>query len=292
MAFKYWLSIVVLAWGAAAAGCAAEFAESPDPECAKGQQIRTQEPSSGSEARAVSVAIPFDDPNGIGSAGEQETRELIVRNKEYVKLFGHKPPPEVDFAAGDVVIFYSAGVQRTGGYVASLPRVELRGQFLSITTRLESPGPGCAVTLALTKPFVLAKVRVRGHEVRAQFKADDVVRDCRPKGCEGVECAKGERCELHEVVCVRAPCDPVPVCVADVNGPFCGGIAGRPCPGAGSCVDDPDDTCDPNEGGADCGGMCVCAVQHNCGAGQVFDSSPGVCACVPQKEADPAGSED
>jgi len=38
----------------------------------------------------------------------------------------------------------------------------------------------------------------------------------------------------------------------------CGGIAGIPCPGAGRCVDDPNDSCDPNNGGADCGGICVC----------------------------------
>jgi hypothetical protein len=38
---------------------------------------------------------------------------------------------------------------------------------------------------------------------------------------------------------------------------FCGGIAGIPCPGGLTCVDDPSDTCDPAHGGADCGGLCV-----------------------------------
>jgi hypothetical protein len=45
-------------------------------------------------------------------------------------------------------------------------------------------------------------------------------------------------------------------CVED--GPFCGGIAGIPCPGDGQCVDDPSDDCDPKNGGADCGGICIC----------------------------------
>ncbi len=38
---------------------------------------------------------------------------------------------------------------------------------------------------------------------------------------------------------------------------FCGGIAGIACPDGQTCVDDPSDSCDPMNGGADCGGMCV-----------------------------------
>jgi hypothetical protein len=39
-------------------------------------------------------------------------------------------------------------------------------------------------------------------------------------------------------------------------GSFCGGIAGIPCAEGFACVDDPHDDCDPNQGGADCGGIC------------------------------------
>lgn len=62
----------------------------------------------------------------------------------------------------------------------------------------------------------------------------------------------------------------------------CGGIAGIQCPGGGKCVDDPNDGCDPNNGGADCGGICQCIETVSCIIGDVFDSSPGVCACVPK----------
>lgn len=41
---------------------------------------------------------------------------------------------------------------------------------------------------------------------------------------------------------------------------FCGGIAGFPCPDGMECTDDPTDSCDPNNGGADCGGICVAVV--------------------------------
>jgi len=61
-----------------------------------------------------------------------------------------------------------------------------------------------------------------------------------------------------------------------------GGIAGIQCPGGGRCVDDPSDSCDPNKGGADCGGICQCVESVSCIIGDVFDSSPGVCACVPK----------
>jgi len=61
----------------------------------------------------------------------------------------------------------------------------------------------------------------------------------------------------------------------------CGGFLGTPCPGAGKCVDDPTDDCDPNNGGADCGGICTCVENQLCVRGFHFDSSPQVCACVP-----------
>lgn len=36
----------------------------------------------------------------------------------------------------------------------------------------------------------------------------------------------------------------------------CGGFAGIACPSGFECVDDPHDGCDPDLGGADCGGIC------------------------------------
>jgi len=40
------------------------------------------------------------------------------------------------------------------------------------------------------------------------------------------------------------------------SGAFCGGFVGISCPAGYVCVDDPADDCDPNAGGADCGGIC------------------------------------
>jgi hypothetical protein len=47
-------------------------------------------------------------------------------------------------------------------------------------------------------------------------------------------------------------CDP-----GEGEGAFCGGIAGIACPAGQTCIDDPSDDCDPEHGGADCGGICV-----------------------------------
>jgi hypothetical protein len=63
-------------------------------------------------------------------------------------------------------------------------------------------------------------------------------------------------------------------------GPLCGGFAGIECPGAGQCVDAPGDGCDPNHGGADCGGVCQCNALGLCEAGSHWDASPSVCGCV------------
>lgn len=38
---------------------------------------------------------------------------------------------------------------------------------------------------------------------------------------------------------------------------FCGGFANLQCPEGMQCVDNPDDGCSPDNGGADCGGICV-----------------------------------
>jgi hypothetical protein len=88
-------------------------------------------------------------------------------------------------------------------------------------------------------------------------------------------CEAYQHCELVEVACIQAPCPPQPECV---DNPFCGGIAAFTCPGAGVCEDDPRDDCDPENGGADCGGVCVCSGPGGCAPGETWDVAK--CGCV------------
>lgn len=116
-----------------------------------------------------------------------------------------------------------------------------------------------------------------------------------PKACAAsAQCDEGEHCSVEDGDCNRPPgCKPGDVCPAlcygvcvpnpsePPEGPFCGGIAGVKCPGSGHCQDDPSDSCDPNNGGADCGGVCVCIENVLCVQGSHFNSDPSVCACQP-----------
>src|SRR5262249_44530567 len=87
-------------------------------------------------------------------------------------------------------------------------------------------------------------------------------------GCAAVLCPAGTDCDPATGKCISTKVS-------------CGGITGKPCPGLGRCTDDPSDTCDPNAGGADCGGICTCVQNVLCTVNSKFDSSPSVCACVP-----------
>ncbi|PKS11115.1 hypothetical protein jhhlp_002876 [Lomentospora prolificans] len=87
-----------------------------------------------------------------------------------------------------------------------------------------------------------------------------------PKEIEYPSCGgfriKPLECENPDAVCMDDPrvdgcgmaCDGPGICVVPE---FCGGIAGFSCPEGKKCFDDPRDDCDPLNGGADCGGICI-----------------------------------
>ena len=257
------LGLLGLGLSLAMLGCSAEVG---DDVAVTGEELRL-------------AFTPFEDPEGVGPGSERAVTEVIYSARQYRRLFGHAAPADVDFRR-EIVVFYSAGVQPTGGYEATVESVDLRRNTLAVTTRLSSPGEHCVVTQALTHPYALVKVDRPRRSVRVRFQSDDVVTDCEaPPDCNLVDCPDGTHCEIQQVWCITAPCPALAVCVP--TPPFCGGIAGFPCPGAGTCVDVPDDGCDPEDGGADCGGQCTCEVEGLCEEGFAWDNSPGVCDCVP-----------
>ncbi|EQL28835.1 hypothetical protein RJZ56_005210 [Blastomyces dermatitidis] len=83
-------------------------------------------------------------------------------------------------------------------------------------------------------------------------------RQYQPCGDHGIN---PKPCPL-DFICIDDPRKPGCGMACDISGicikpRFCGGFAGIQCPRGKKCYDDPRDTCDPNYGGADCGGICV-----------------------------------
>jgi hypothetical protein len=119
---------------------------------------------------------------------------------------------------------------------------------------------------------------------------DDTSDGCDPEN-GGADCGGVCECDILALCIEGFVFDASPEvcgCVeAPPSAPFCGGFGNIQCPGAGTCVDDPSDGCDPENGGADCGGVCECNILALCIEGFEFDASPEVCACVEAPELDP-----
>jgi hypothetical protein len=81
---------------------------------------------------------------------------------------------------------------------------------------------------------------------------DDPTDDCDP-GHGGADCGG---------LCVPAPSP----CGAGEDCLRCAGFLGLPCPDGYLCIDDPNDSCDPAGGGADCGGLCILDGSPQCRA--------------------------
>ena len=177
----------------------------------------------------------------VAAQAGTESRTLIRSARGYQSFFGHAAPAAVDFSR-EWVMFYAAGTKPTGGYEASFLAVLRAGSSLIAITQLTSPGASCGTTQALTTPYALIKLPAQPG-TSAQFFKQDGVSDCGPSLCAAVLCPTGSDCDPTTGKCVPAPVR-------------CGGIAGIACPGLGTCVDDPNDSCDPAAGGADCGGIC------------------------------------
>jgi hypothetical protein len=82
----------------------------------------------------------------------------------------------------------------------------------------------------------------------------------------------------------------LPDFIADAPGKcvqFCGGFGNFQCSDSSEqCIDDPTDTCDPNNGGADCGGICAPPTADcrttGCGTGSMCSPCWGAWSCIPQ----------
>jgi hypothetical protein len=72
---------------------------------------------------------------------------------------------------------------------------------------------------------------------------------------------------------------------------MCGGFGNRPCSGGLSCVDDPSDDCDPQGGGADCGGICVDGAEAGCDLVGCDEDGASCQMCFGSWQCMPAGAQ-
>jgi hypothetical protein len=254
---------ILAALGAIALGGCGDVAGPDDVQQVSGDVGSIAAPPAAASTIAFQTFI--DD---VGADASKESRTLIRSARGYQSVFGHAPPAGVDFSR-EWVMFYAAGTKPTSGYAASFLAVLRVGRNLIAITQLESPAANCATADVLTTPYALIKFPAQG-DATAQFYKQDGSGNCGPNLCAAVTCPAGSDCDP-----TTGKCTPGSV--------RCGGIGGGGCPGIGKCVDDPNDSCDPTRGGADCGGICACVQSVACAVNSKFDSSPSVCACVPGK---------
>lgn len=164
---------------------------------------------------------------------------------------------------------WNASHKAGGGYRLRIRPTGQASRFYDAT----KTGSSSAVTLTLVRGGVT--------ETLAKLGASECLVDGDCKAAE--ECEKRYclmYCAFNDPSCCGPTfCQPKAPAVK-----VCGGIAGIACAANEVCVDDPTDSCDPSQGGADCGGVCQPKATstpcgHNtCGAGKVCcNPLAGVC---------------
>lgn len=183
-----------------ATACGAEV----PPECT-GTLLPTRATDCATAAARLELAREVLDTRGLVPA---------AAFTEEFGWFGVVVRPEAWWIKGDLMIdgtFDAISGLETDGDMLSLVHELLHAHG---TKRLQ---PGTAAHLHWdTNGFHAAWLDYRGR-VEALLRSPPPAADAGAEPevtCEGVECGAGEKCEVHEVRCIRAPCPPVAVCVA------------------------------------------------------------------------------
>ena len=150
---------------------------------------------------------------GLEFEASGEVRKVFTTAEGYQAYFGTAPPSRVDFAK-EWVVFYSAGYQPTGGYDTQVRRISVSatGRTLKVTTSLVSPGAGCFVTQAVTRPYIVARFPIPDSNPElVRFYRDDVARDCNaPKAVEIDDRHNGQTFDVvaGQDIVLRLPANP------------------------------------------------------------------------------------
>ncbi|RYE76774.1 MAG: protease complex subunit PrcB family protein [Myxococcales bacterium] len=240
------------------AGCGADEGSS------EGVTPETSEEGASDEELVAGKSLPFTVIAATRSNAKKGVT-LLRTAAEYKAFFGVKAP--AGLFPKSWVVHYAMGTKNTGGYeveITSVKRGSATGHRLSVGVTTRSPGPQCMVTQALTSPQVAVRIAAQPGVDLAASKLDAQTDLC--GGCVDVsDCPKikmaCKTCDDGSQVCPQMTCDAGTCDLINtecpVTGAMCGGFAGFACPAGQTCVDNPSDTCDPENGGADCSGVCL-----------------------------------
>lgn len=123
--------------------------------------------STGSTADAVVTADSMRVLTALQSSGWSDRETLLVEDsaafrQAWTRVHSNAsdapPLPTVDFTRERVAVV-GAGTRSSGGYVMMPGMVRIAGDTLVVEVILQTPGPRCGTTAALTDPVIVLALR-------------------------------------------------------------------------------------------------------------------------------------
>lgn len=127
---------------------------------------------------------PVEEVAQSAYTGIEDRRRVVFRTQAEWETFWREltrntspaePTPEIDFSRR-IVIAAAMGLRSSGGFAIEITTVRATGDELLVEVLETSPGPSCAVTMALTAPVTAVSVERRAGPVSFIERAE--TRDC------------------------------------------------------------------------------------------------------------------
>jgi hypothetical protein len=167
-------SILLVIAAVAAAHCSGnelvQDGDNANPNAPSGQPIALVRLAPG--AAPLTLHSTFTDPARL------VIRDAATWQRTWDSLWNIRPSPplpDVDFSR-DMVIVVAMGIRSSGGHSIVIESAAADGANVTIHLLMETPGPNCVSTMALTSPVDVARVSRANGEV--QFRERTAVRDC------------------------------------------------------------------------------------------------------------------
>lgn len=175
--------LLVLSFIALALTACGDATDPAEPELT---QETVDGPAPSPKADAPMLATEVVDFEPARKVLEVEDRRVITSADAFEQYFGAAPPSDVDFSR-EWIVFYTPGLQQTGGFEASIQSVQYAksGQSIQIVTRLDSPGVDCQVQPYEHLPYtVVAFTRPNVRPQSVRYYTDDTATTCGAEACE------------------------------------------------------------------------------------------------------------